>query len=123
MEKSLLGINFDGEPVYGGNVKYIKKKKKSYGGSVITNFRAKNMPKEKAPFKSLSIIMLDSVIKAKKKHYPQTLLQQCKYESKKIKMENLIDDDLAKSSSDESDNDSNDKTESDNKKGNVESKE
>ena len=81
------------------------------------------MPKEKAPFKSLLIIMLDSVIKAKKKHYPQTLLQQCKYESKKIKMENLIDDDLAKSSSDESDNDSNDKTESDNKKGNVESKE
>ena len=81
------------------------------------------MPKEKAPFKSLSIIMLDSVIKAKKKHYPQTLLQQCKYESKKIKMENLIDDDLAKSSSDESDNDSNDKTESDNEKGNVKSKE
>ena len=123
MEKSLLGINFDSEPVYGDNVKYIKKKKKSYGGSVITNFRAKNMPKEKAPFKSLSIIILDSVIKAKKKHYPQTLLQQCKYESKKIKMENLIDDDLAKSSSDESDNDSNDKTESDNEKGNVESKE
>ena len=81
------------------------------------------MPKEKAPFKSLSIIILDSVLKAKKKHYPQTLLQQCKYESKKIKMENLIDDDLAKSSSDESDNDSNDKTESDNEKGNVESKE
>ena len=81
------------------------------------------MLKDKAPFKSLSIIMLDFVIKAKKKHYPQILLQQCKYESKKIKMENLIDDDLAKSSSDESDNDSNDKTESDNKKGNVESKE
>ena len=81
------------------------------------------MLKDKAPFKSLSIIMLDFVIKAKKKHYPQTLLQQCKYESKKIKMENLIDDDLAKSSSDESDNDSNDKTESDNEKGNVESKE
>ena len=28
MEKSLLGINFDSEPVYGDNVKYIKKKKK-----------------------------------------------------------------------------------------------
>ena len=27
MEKSLLGINFDSEPVYGDNVKYIKKKK------------------------------------------------------------------------------------------------
>ena len=81
------------------------------------------MLKDKAPFKSLSIIMLDFVIKAKKKHYPQTLLQQCKYESKKIKMENLIDDDLAKSSCDVSDNDSNDKTESDNEKENVESKE
>ena len=49
--------------------------------------------------------MLDSVVKAKKKkHYPQTLLEECKYEPKKIKMENLIDDDLEKSSSDESDN-------------------
>ena len=52
--------------------------------------------------------MLDSVIKAKKKYYPQTLFEECKYELKKIKMENLIDDDLEKSSSDESDNDSND---------------
>ena len=38
-------------------------------------FRAK-MPKEKAPRKCLSIIMLDSVIKAKKKYYPQTLLEK-----------------------------------------------
>ena len=41
--------------------------------------------------------MLDSVIKAKKKYYPQTLLEECKYEQEKIKMENLIDDDLEKS--------------------------
>ena len=68
------------------------------------------MPKEKAPCKSLSIIMLDSVIKAKKKYYPQTLFEEYKHELKKIKMENLIDDDLEKSSSDESDNDSNDET-------------
>ena len=69
------------------------------------------MLKEKAPCKSLSIIMLDSVVKAKKKFYPQTLLEECKYEPKKIKMENLTDDNLEKSSSDESDseadNDSN----------------
>ena len=73
------------------------------------------MPKEKTPCKSLSIIMLDSVIKAKKKYYPQTLLEECKYEQEKIKMENLIDDDLEKSSSDESD------SESDNDKDNDES--
>ena len=40
------------------------------------------------------MIMLDSVAKAKKKYCPQTLLEKCKYEPEKIKMENLIDDDL-----------------------------
>ena len=54
------------------------------------------MPKENVPCKYLSIIVLDSVIKAKKKYYPQTLLEQCKYEKEKIKMENLTDDDLEK---------------------------
>ena len=44
--------------------------------------------------------MLDSVVKAKAKH-PQMLLEECKYEPEKIKMENLIDDDLEKGSSDE----------------------
>ena len=59
--------------------------------------------------------MLDSVAKAKKKYYPQTLLEQCKHEPKKIKMENFIEDDLEKSSSDESDNEGdNDEMESDN---------
>ena len=84
----------------------------------ITNFQSKKMPKEKVPCKCLSIIMLDSVIKAKKKYYPQTLLEECKYEQEKIKMENLIDDDLEKILSDGSDNDSNDETESDNDESN-----
>ena len=109
--EKLLKIKFRSEPVYGDNDKYIKTKIKIYGGSVNTNFQGKSVPKEKAPYKCLSIIMLDSVVKAKKKHYPQTLLEECKYEPKKIKMENLIDDDLEKTSSDESDkkgnNDSN----------------
>ena len=78
---------------------------------MITNFQSKKLPKEKAPCKCSSITMLDSVIKAKKKYYPQTLLEECKYEQEKIKMENLIDDDLEKSLSDEtgseSDNESN----------------
>ena len=41
--------------------------------------------------------MLDPVIKAKKKYYPQALLEDYKYEQKRIKVENLIDDDLEKS--------------------------
>ena len=60
--------------------------------------------------------MVDSVIKAKKKYYPQALFEECKYESKKTKMEHLIEDVLEKNSSDESgsesDNDSIDETES-----------
>ena len=98
-----------------------------YDGSMIANFQRKRMPKEKPPCKCLSIIKLDSVIKVKKNYYRQTLLEECKYEPKKIKMENLIDDDLKKGSSDESDsesdNDSNDETESDNEKYNDESNE
>ena len=106
-----MKIEFGSEPVYGDNDKYIKIKVKIYAGSMITNFQSKKLPKEKAPCKCSSITMLDSVIKAKKKYYPQTLLEECKYEQEKIKMENLIDDDLEKSLSDEtgseSDNESN----------------
>ena len=76
------------------------------------------MTKENVPCKYLSTIILDSLIKAKKKYYPQTLLDECKYEPKKIKMENLLDDDLEKRLSDESDNDSNDEAESDNDESN-----
>ena len=71
----------------------------------------------KAKCKCLSIIMLDSVIEAKEKYYPQTLLEECKYKQKRIKMENLIDDNLEKSESDESD------TETDSDNDNNESKE
>ena len=83
------------------------------------------MPTEKLPCKCVSIAMLDSVVRAKKKYYPQTLFEEDKYEPKKIKMENFIDDDLKKSSFDESgsesDNDSNDETESYDEKDNDES--
>ena len=54
------------------------------------------MSKEKAPCKCLSIIMLDSVIKANKKYYPQTFLEECKYMQEEIKTENYIDEDLEK---------------------------
>ena len=35
-------------------------------------------------------LMLDSVIRVSKKYYPQTLLDECKYEIKKTRMENLV---------------------------------
>ena len=57
-----------------------------------------------------AIIMLDSVIKAKERYYPQTVLEEWKNEQKRRKIENLTDDDLEKS---ESHSYSNDETKSD----------
>ena len=57
--EKLMKINFESNPVYGDNVKYIKTKIKTYADSIITNFHNKKMPKEKAPCKCLSIIMID----------------------------------------------------------------
>ena len=75
----LMKINFQSKPVYGDHNRYIKTKIKIYGGSIIANFHNKKMPKEKAPCKCLSIIIIDSVIRVNKKYYPQTLLAECKY--------------------------------------------
>ena len=108
--EKLMKINFASNPVYVDDDKYIMTKIKTYASSIITNFHNKKMPKEKAPCKCLSIIMIDSVIKANKKYYPQTLLEECKYIQEKIKIENYINKDLENS---ESDSDSNNETESD----------
>ena len=68
--EKLMRIDFESKPVYGDDDKYIKTKIKIYAGSMVTNFHNKKIPKEKAPCKCLSIIMLDSVIKVNKKYYP-----------------------------------------------------
>ena len=103
---NLLNIKFDSEPVYDDNDKYIKTKIKLYGDKINTNLQGEKIPIENASYKCLSLIMVDSVLRANKKYYPQTLLEECKYVIKKSKLENLINDDLDLSSFDESDNDS-----------------
>ena len=136
-----MNIEFDSEPLYGGNDKQIKAKIKSYGDKVNTNFQVKKIlkenasykclslimldsvirvckkyyrqiPKENASYKCLSLIILDSVFRVSKKYFPQTLLEECKYEIKKTKMENLINDDLDLFD-DETDNESDNETKSD----------
>ena len=103
---NLMNIEFDSEPVYGDNDKYIKTKIKKYEDKVNTNFQGKKVPNENASYKCLSLIMLGSFIRVNKKYYPQTLFEECKYVIRTNKMENLINDDLDLSSSDESDNES-----------------
>ena len=82
------------------DVNNILVSKKEPYGTKITNFLNKKMPKEKALCKSLSTIMIDSVIKANKKYYPQTLLEECKYTQEKMKIENYINEDLKDNKSD-----------------------
>ena len=105
-------VEFDSDPVYGDKDKYINTKIKMYEDRVNTNFQGKKVPKENASYKCLSLIMLDSVIRVNKKYYPQTLSEECKYVIRKNKMENLINDDLDLSSSDQSDNESDNESDS-----------
>ena len=75
--EKLMKIHFEGMPVYGDDDKYIKTKTKIYAKNMTTNFHNKKIPKEKAPCKCLSIIMIDSVVKTNNKYYPQTFLEEC----------------------------------------------
>ena len=58
--------------------------------------------------------MLDSVIEADEKYYPQNFLEKCKYIQEKIKFENYVNKELGSDSNDEkesnidNDNDSDD---------------
>ena len=51
----------------------------------------------------MQVFINNNAIEAKKNCYPQTLLEECKYEQERIKIVSLIDDDLEKSGYDESD--------------------
>ena len=64
---NLMNIEFDSEPVYGDNGKYIKTKIKIHEDRVNTNFQGKKVPRENASYKCLSLIMLGCVIRANKK--------------------------------------------------------
>ena len=92
--KHLLNKKFDSEPVYGDSEKYIKTKIKIYDGNLNTNFLGKKSAKRKCIYKCLTLVILDSVVKVKKKYYPQTVLAESKNEIKNTKMEKLINDEI-----------------------------
>ena len=89
-----MDLAFDSELACGENDKYIKTKMKIYRDKVNTN-----LLKENSSYKCFSSIMLDSVIIANKNCFPETHFQECKYDPKKTKIENLINNELESSSS------------------------
>ena len=81
---------FDSELVYSDNDNYIKRKIMIYEDKVNSYFQDKKLSKENVSYKWLLLIMLGSVVIVNKKYYPQTLLEQCKYDVKINKMKNSI---------------------------------
>ena len=73
--KNSLKKEFDSKPVY--NEKYLKAKTKSYNGKINTNFHDNKIPKEGNQLICLSVILIDSVFRTGKNHYPQVFLE-CK---------------------------------------------
>ena len=63
------------------------------------------MLEEKIPPKCLSVIILDSVIYAYEKYYPQTFLEECKYVKANLRTKNYINIELKLESDSDSDSD------------------
>ena len=62
--------------------------------------------KQKVPYKSLSTIILDSVLYSYEKYHPQIFLEECKYAKTSLKTNNYIDKELKLESESDSDTDS-----------------
>ena len=89
----LINKKFDSGPVY--NNKYINTKIRSYINDIKTNFhdidnKNNKLPEKNKPYKSMSLISLDSIIKINKKYYPQVLSRECVYKLINRKVENII---------------------------------
>ena len=104
---SLMRKKFDSKPYYcNDDNNYIKTKIKTFKDNIITIFHNKKVPEERIPYKCLSTIALDSVIKTD----TQTVLEECLYkqqkQQKQKQQKNYITEEL------ESDSDSNNESES-----------
>ena len=107
--EKLMKVDFNFKTTYGDDDTYMKTKIKKYKDSITTNFYnkkgSKKIPEEKIPHKYLWIIILDSILYAYEKYYPQIFLEECKYVQEKIKTNNYIDGELKSESDSDSDSD------------------
>ena len=98
--KEIKSIKFHSMPVY--DKKYIKAKVREFNSVIKTNFLSEEVPKEGVYYTCIACITIDSIIKMRKKNYPQFFLEECKYKIKKIKMSEFIDTQLESDSSSDS---------------------
>ena len=105
-----MKIDFNIKTTYGDDDKYINKRIKTYKDSITTNaYNKKGLKKvseEKISHECSSIIILDSVIYAYEKYYPQKFLEKCKYVKTNLRTKNYIDEELKSESDTDNDSDS-----------------
>ena len=98
--RKLLKVKFTNNPVR--DDKYLVAKSKIFNRINRTTFNNKNnIPIERNHYISIPAIDVDSVVKIdNKRAYPQAYLEQCKYNLKKRKIVNYIDDEIIDEDSD-----------------------
>ena len=91
--RNLLKIHFTVNPVRDDI--YLVAKLKTFNKINRTTFNNNNyIPMERNHYICIPVIDIDSVLKIDKRAYPQAYLEQCKYELKKRKIVNYIDDEI-----------------------------
>ena len=91
--RTLLKIDFTVNPVR--EYIYLVAKLKIFNKINRTTFNNNNyIPMERNHHICIPVIDIDSVLKIDKRAYPQAYLEQCKYELKKRKIMNYIDDEI-----------------------------
>ena len=101
--KEELNIKFHSMPVY--DKKYIKAEVREFSGVVKTNVLGDEVPKENVHYTCRVCITIDSVMRMKKKNYPQVHLEECKYKTKKTKISKFINTQLESDSESELESD------------------
>ena len=109
-KEKLMKIDFNTKTNYDDDDnRYIKTKIKTYKDNITTNFYnkigSKKVPEEKIPHKCLSIIILDSILYAYEKYFPQIFLEEGRYAKENVKTKNYIDNELKSESDSDSDSD------------------
>ena len=90
--KNKLNIKFHSQPIYENE--YLKVKVGEFSGNIKTNFLGNGLSKENTYYTYIACITVDSVLKKKKKNYPQVYLEECKYKVKKIQTLRFINIEL-----------------------------
>ena len=106
--RSKIGKEFAKKPIYRSKEHvYRNTNIREHGAVIRTEFhknKVSKTPNAKFPYKSLVIIKLESIIRAEENlYYPQTMLEECKYDVNDIKRNRQITKDFERSTSDESD--------------------